>query len=239
MEYLGEGFSNWKRLLLAGCSVSAHARRAAQILGEIHRRTAGDPEIERRFDTVRNFRQLRIEPYLLTTGERNPALRDLFSQEARRLASAREGLVHGDFSPKNFLICGERMVVLDCEVAWYGDPSFDVAFLLNHLFLKSLYHAPRSVGIEQMIPAFWKSYLDCLQTKPQNDLEERAARLLLMLMLARVDGKSPVEYLGAAQTRFVREFVRRHLTAGGFDFAALTSAWFEQIMTLPRIAQRV
>jgi 5-methylthioribose kinase len=60
IEYLGEGFSNWKHLLLAGCSAPASGRRAAQILGEIHRRTAGDSEIERRIDTVGNFRQLRI-----------------------------------------------------------------------------------------------------------------------------------------------------------------------------------
>jgi thiamine kinase-like enzyme len=166
-------------------------------------------------------------------------LRELFCREARRLAVARECLVHGDFSPKNFLICGERMVLLDGEAAWYGDPSFDVAFLLNHLFLKALYHTLRSLGTEQMIAAFWKSYLECRQTKLQNDLEERAARLLLMLMLARVDGKSPVEYLGAPQTRLVREFVRRQLTARCFELAALASVWFEQTITLPPISQRV
>ena len=48
MEYLGEEFDNWRQFLLAGNFVSAHAARAGQILGTIHRRTASDDEAARR-----------------------------------------------------------------------------------------------------------------------------------------------------------------------------------------------
>ena len=106
------------------------------------------------------------------------------------MEATREALVHGDFSPKNILIRGERMVVLDCEVAWYGDPAFDVAFFLNHLFLKSLHHLPRKPGIAEMIPAFWRAYSGELGDVVA--VERRIVPLLLMLLLARVDGKSPV-----------------------------------------------
>ena len=68
--------------------------------------------------------------------------REVLRAEAERLVTCRSVLVHGDFSPKNLLVSGDRLVIIDCEVAWYGDPAFDLAFLLNHLCLKALYHAP-------------------------------------------------------------------------------------------------
>ncbi|MGD0732070.1 MAG: phosphotransferase [Terracidiphilus sp.] len=229
MEYLGEDFLNWKHLMLAGDFRTRHAELAGQILGEIHRRTAGDEELQKQFDTTQNFHQLRVEPYLLTTGERHPELRALFEAEARRIEATREALVHGDFSPKNILIRGDRMVLLDCEVAWYGDPVFDVAFLLNHLFLKSLHHASRSLGGQNMVDAFWQAYADERSAAESSSIEQRLLTLLPMLLLARVDGKSPVEYLAPPKQRFIRTFVGKHLPAPFQSLAALREAWFEQI----------
>src|SRR5271167_1705404 len=203
MEFLGEGFTNWKQLLLAGDCRTEHATLAGKILGEIHRRTSFDISLWKQFDTTENFHQLRIEPYLLTTGNRIPELRDLFFAEAQRIEETHEALVHGDFSPKNILVSGDRMVLLDCEVAWYGEPAFDVAFCLNHLFLKSLHHAPRSLSIESMIAAFWEAYAEGRRSGKSRPVEERVVPLLLMLLLARVDGKSPVEYLTLRKQQFV------------------------------------
>jgi aminoglycoside phosphotransferase (APT) family kinase protein len=229
MEYLGEEFLNWKLLLLTGEFSAHHAGIAGQMLGEIHRRTAGDEELRKQFDTTQNFHQLRVEPYLLTTGARHPALRALFDAEARRIEATREALVHGDFSPKNILIRGDRMVLLDCEVAWFGDPVFDVAFLLNHLFLKSLHHAPRRLGGEKLVDAFWRAYVKELSAEDAVAIENRLVPLLLMLLLARVDGKSPVEYLTAPKQEFIRAFVGKHLPAPPENLAALGEIWFDQI----------
>ena len=143
MELLGPEFASWKQMLLRGEARIADASQAAAMLGAIHAHSAGDSEAERDFDTTANFIQLRIDPYLLTTGKRHSDLRHLFEAEAERLASTRQCLVHGDFSPKNLMVSPARMVLLDCEVAWYGDPAFDLAFLLTHLLLKGIYHAPR------------------------------------------------------------------------------------------------
>lgn len=226
MEHLNGQFSNWKQLLLAGQGREEDARRAGNVLAQIHRRSTGDLEARSLFDTTQNFFQLRIEPYLLAAGEKHPELRPLFEAEAARLADTRECLVHGDFSPKNILVSADRMVLLDCEVAWYGDPAFDIAFLLNHFFLKSLLHAPQANGLESMIGAFWSAY----QTvRPSPELAPRVSRLLLMLMLARVDGKSPVEYLDGARQHFVRQFVSWQLPGGTFSLASITSAWFTRL----------
>src|SRR5262249_35175669 len=153
------------------------------------------------------FDQLRIEPYLLTTGRRHPQLEDLFRAEAQRLGATRECLVHGDFSPKNILIGVDRLVVLDCEAAWYGDPAFDICFMLTHLFLKALLHAGAADSL-QLIRTFRQEYI---RVAGRTTLEDRVPRLLLMLLLARVDGKSPVEYLEEPQRAFVRDFVCAHL----------------------------
>ena len=136
MEYLGEGYVNWKQMLLAGQCHVADAAQAGRALGTIHRVSAGNAEAARIFDTTRNFHQLRTDPYLVTTGQRHPELREYFERETVRLESTQECLVHGDFSPKNILIGNGRQVILDCEVAWYGDPAFDLGFLLNHFLLK-------------------------------------------------------------------------------------------------------
>lgn len=226
MEHLNRGFLNWKQLLLAGQAKAAHARLAGNILAQIHRHSAGDTEAMRLFDTTPVFFQLRIDAFLLTTGAKHPALRPLFEAEAARLAATRECLVHGDFSPKNILINGDRLVVLDCEVAWYGDPAFDLAYLMNHLCLKALRHVPCEIGVRSMLDEFWLAYQ---AIRPSREIESRVGRLLLLLMLARVDSKSPVEYLDPARQQFIRNFVREQLPAGNFSLRVIADAWFSQL----------
>jgi aminoglycoside phosphotransferase (APT) family kinase protein len=229
MEYLGQEFANWKALLLARQVDSEHAREAARILATIHRHSWNDPDARRRFATTPQFRQLRIDPYLITTGQRHPALQALFDQEAERLANTSLCLVHGDYSPKNILIGPGRMVVLDCEVAWFGDPAFDVAFLLNHLFLKALHAAAMAPAYLRLAEMAWRTYASALPSEQQAGLEARVCRLLLMLMLARVDGKSPVEYLIAESQRArVRQFVKEYLPSSAEHLEQLCRAWESQ-----------
>src|SRR5215469_11244178 len=229
MEYLPPDFSNWKELLLLGNCCVEHASESARVLAIIHRESAGDEEAMRKFDTTANFHQLRTDPYLLTTGQRHPALRVHFEEEAQRLESTRECLVHGDYSPKNMLVGKERLVLVDCEVAWYGDPAFDVAFLLNHLLLKSLYHMPRDPGLRELIDTAIAQYYSerGLNRDLRQEFDRRTARLLLMLLLARIDGKSPVEYLGdEAKRAFVRDFVSAGLRENVTTLLGVVEEWF-------------
>jgi len=209
MEFL-EGFANWKMLLLKGYCDPDQARTAARVLGTIHRETWNDSTIRAGFESTENFSQLRIEPYLLTSAKRtaNTSLATEIRFEAKRLRETRLCLVHGDYSPKNLLFQGDRLVVLDCEVAWFGDPSFDVAFLLNHLLLKALHLEEKSAELVGMAMAAWSEYTSTLQhQKKISKVSGPLCRLLPMLMLARVDGKSPVEYLTDEKKRqSIRDF---------------------------------
>ena len=233
MEYLGDGFANWKSLLLEGVCDANHARTAARVLAKIHGATWNDPKVQARFETTKNFHQLRIEPYLLTTGQRHPDLEACFIAESNRIESTRRCLVHGDYSPKNLLIAQDRFVILDCEVTWFGDPTFDVAFLLNHFLLKSIHRPELRRDYASLINVFEEVY-------PAEVGDERAAsvfaplpRLLLMLMLARVDGKSPVEYLrdSEAKKNLIRDFARKRIAAPPAALATLVADWMQVLDT--------
>jgi aminoglycoside phosphotransferase (APT) family kinase protein len=251
MEYLGAGFANWKQLLLSGLCDPAHAARAGHVLGRIHRISAGDAELARLFSSTESFRQLRIDPYLLATGRCHPTLSKYFEEEARRLEAAGQCLahgclahgclVHGDFSPKNLLIAPDRLVVLDCEVAWYGDPAFDLAFLLTHLLLKALHDIPRRTAFQELFAAVVSHYFAerKLRGTAQPELEQNAARLLLMLLLARVDGKSPAEYIvDPAKKDFVRRFVAVQLPAKTATTAQVAQRWFRSLADFREAAMR-
>lgn len=228
MEYLGEGYSNWKVSMLCGRFSDEWAIMAGSYLGDVHRLSREDESLAQKFDNMDAFWELRIEPYLIATSERHPELDTIFVEEAVRLRSTRLALVHGDFSPKNMLISKDRLVVLDCEVANYGDPAFDVAFLLSHLCLKMLYHKNYYREIRSSIRAFLQSY-----GVFSLDFEARAGRLLLMLLMARVDGKSPVEYLTDESSKlFLRSFTRLELIQNPKGLEKILDDWETGIKAL-------
>lgn len=228
MEYLDSGYKNWKTMMLAGDCRTEHARVAGSFLANVHRFSRGDESAARRFDNGANFHDLRIEPYLITTGQRHPELKSQFDAEAERLANSRVCLIHGDFSPKNMLVKDDRLVVLDCEVANYGDPVFDFCFLMTHLSLKALFHVPNDVGMDKMIDSFRESYFKELEFSDgeRSSFAKKAGRLLAMLLLARIDGKSPVEYIQDEATKdLVRGFVYKFLEGSRQSDEELVKEW--------------
>ncbi len=236
MEYLGTGWSNWKQKLLEGHIDHWAAKVAGEVLGQIHAASWGDARVRLDFANADAFHALRIEPYLLTTGARNAALRSQFEAEADRLGSASIALIHGDFSPKNILLCDDshRVALLDCEVASFGDPAFDVAFLVNHLCLKALHKPTWSTAYLALASSFLGAYGNAIGVRWDAELDARVARLVLMLMLARVDGKSPVEYLAGEQTKcqVVRDFVHHHLLPEKSSVATVMQLWQQTINSL-------
>lgn len=225
MEYLDEGFVNWKQAMLDGRFEEDWASRAGSLIGQVHQASQSDQQLAGRFSNMESFRQLRIEPYLVTTGAKHPDLRERFNEEAERLKTDCFALVHGDFSPKNILVSEDRLVLLDCEVACYADPAFDLAFLFTHLFLKVLYHKNHYQEVKDMLEGFCEAYGGL-----HAELEKRAGRLHLMLLFARVDGKSPVEYLTReSDKQLVRNFCRESLLADSFALQRNYENWVAAI----------
>ena len=102
-------------------------------------------------------------------------------------------LIHGDFSPKNILIGKKSPVILDAETACWGDGIFDLAFCCNHLILKSILNRDKNKTYIIALDKFINKYLTNLEIDKKNDFVIRFLNLIPILMLARVDGKSPVD----------------------------------------------
>jgi Ser/Thr protein kinase RdoA (MazF antagonist) len=137
--------------------------------------------------------------------------------------------VHGDASPKNILFGPRGPVFLDAETAWYGDPAFDLAFCLNHLLLKCLWRPATRDAFLRCFARLAGDYLAGVTWESPLALEQRAAALLPGLLLARVDGKSPVEYLRLEQQRLVRLIARELLRAPGLSLQDIGQRWREAL----------
>ena len=225
MEYLDHPV--WKALLREGRANAAFAAKVGSRLAAIHAATAGKAEVAAALPTDAIFHAIRLEPYLVATATRHPDLADTLQRLAQRTAASKHCLVHGDVSPKNILVAGHGPIFLDAECAWYGDPAFDLAFCLNHMFLKSAWVPSALPGFMQCFDALSAAYLRGVTWEPPAAVEERAATLLPGLLLGRVDGKSPVEYLDPAGQALVREAARKLLVRGERTLLGLHNAWLE------------
>ncbi|WP_222707917.1 phosphotransferase family protein [Zeimonas arvi] len=216
----------WKRQLLDGQVEPETARAVGEILGRIHFASAHDPALAAAFPTLANFHALRLEPYLLATATRHPDLAARLNALVERTGSAQIALVHGDVSPKNILAGPDGPILLDAECAWYGDPAFDIAFCLNHLLLKALVRPERRGELLASFEAFAQAYFTEGRFEPRAGLEGRAAALLPALMLARVDGKSPVEYLRDETSRdTVRRFAGPRIASAPRTLGEIARDW--------------
>lgn len=204
MEYIqGPEVFLWKEALLKERVSEVEAREVGMSLGAIHSGSARQ-DILARFQNQADFHALRLEPYLLFTATRHPSLQPELHGLVDMLESHEKVVVHGDISPKNIIFRRGQPVYLDAECATAGDPSFDLAFCLNHLILKAL-HLPASREILLCCAErLWTAYRERVDWETPGELERRLCRLLPGLMLARVDGKSPVEYLDENERQMVR-----------------------------------
>jgi aminoglycoside phosphotransferase (APT) family kinase protein len=225
MEYLPDA-PTWKAELRAGRADVAFAADVGRKLSAVHNATARRGDVAEKFATDANFHAIRLEPYLLATGRAHPALAGILDRLAQTTARNRLALVHGDVSPKNILVGPQGPVFLDAECAWYGDPAFDLAFCLNHLLLKGLWVPASKADYLACFDAMTRTYLEGVDWEPAAVLEQRTAALLPGLLLARVDGKSPVEYLTAeAQKDTVRRVATQLLRSPPPTLAAVKDAW--------------
>lgn len=195
----------WKSLLLSSDPKEGESVRIAAELGSIlaswHRGTWSDPEVAKQFHDSEAFEQLRLLPFHRTIAERHPELRRALDVCIADLSERSDCLVHGDFSPKNVLIGQGDLWVLDFEVAKVGAAVFDVAFLLGHLAVKAVARVASAGLYRGCAEAFLHNYLEGMG--PTADLP-RLVWQVAAIMLARVDGLSPVDYLDDVAAERVR-----------------------------------
>lgn len=227
MEFLDpEAHPVWKSQLRDGRIETQTARSVAARLVRIHSATAARPELAGQFANDAQFYALRLEPYFAATAERHPDRAEALHALIATTRETRLALMHGDVSPKNILVGPNGPVFLDAECACWGDPAFDLAFCANHLLLKCGWHPESTHRYIECFEVFVRTYLDGVDWEARERIEARTAGLLAGMLLARIDGRSPVEYItGESERDKVREFARARLASPAGSLAAIASQW--------------
>jgi aminoglycoside phosphotransferase (APT) family kinase protein len=213
----------WKAELLSGNADPKIAAALGEYLSTVHCRTAGDPRLRSLLGDRTVFDELRIDPFYRYVAAAHDDLRPPLARLIERMEAEQLSAVHADFSPKNVLVTrdpsragGEAAIMLvDFETGHYGDPAFDLGFFLSHLLLKAVRFAERSDEYMRLATTFWDRYREGFEANAppalrECHLEGRSVLHLGACMLARIDGKSPVDYLTRDDDReLVRRFCRR------------------------------
>jgi aminoglycoside phosphotransferase (APT) family kinase protein len=230
MEYLpADSHPLWKLELRRGVTDAGFAAQVGKLLGRIHAATSNSPDFAAEFATDLNFHSIRLEPYLEATAIVHNDLAPELLGLVKATVTSKKALVHGDVSPKNILVGPQGPVFLDAECAWYGDPAFDLAFCLNHLLLKCLLNPSASRGFLNCFETMREAYMNEVTWESVGRLEARASALLPGLFLARVDGKSPVEYLAEADKDRVRRAARFLIQERPYRLGIISRTWAAEL----------
>ncbi len=213
MRLVDPRLRNWKTSLLAGQADARTAHRAGVLLGRLHASSAGRDDIRRRFADTTYFEELRIEPFFTRVAAKRSDIGAEIAAVAQAMRDHAGALVHGDYSPKNILADGGELVILDYEVAHWGDPRFDIAFCATHLLLKASRAGADRAAIARSLAAF----LDGYGEQGPRALDEHLTRIAGCLVLARIQGASPVDYIGDLDIAALDGLAQRMITAPAAD----------------------
>jgi aminoglycoside phosphotransferase (APT) family kinase protein len=224
MEAVPRPHANWKTLLLEGEVRTEHMRQFGELLAALHRNSAARAgEIRPLFQDKIFFETLRIEPYYRYTAHHAP---EFIGSLIDDTLATNASLVHGDFSPKNVLIHEGRMVLLDHEVAHFGDPAFDIGFAMAHFLSKAHHLTPMREIFFMRALEFWESYRGWT---PYPEFESRCVRHSLACLLARVRGRSPLEYLDFDERARQAEVTLAIMQSAPMDIPALTERFEKEL----------
>ena len=205
----------WKQALLEGHLDPTVPERLGDFLSAIHAQTSCRTDLAQEWGDLEVFDQLRLDPFYRYLARVRPEAAEPVRRLIDQNLSIACGMVLADFSPKNILLAGDRIALVDFETGHYGDPAFDLGFFLSHLLLKAVRFAERFDDYADLTTRFWKHYqagLTGVEQRPEfapAELFRRTQGHLAGCMWARVDGKSPVDYLTDETSRQqVRDFCR-------------------------------
>jgi aminoglycoside phosphotransferase (APT) family kinase protein len=187
MSFVRDASDTWKSEMMRGIFNPECAKSAGTLLSKIHGFSHKiDKKHQSEFKDQSYFIQLRIEAFHRFLIQKYPEIQADINQLIDELTLEKTCLVHGDFSPKNMLVkANGEIVLLDFEVAHWGNPVFDLAYCLGHLMLKA-WHLHKVDEIFELMILFLDSY----GLKVKNLIPH-----LGLMLLARMDGKSPINYI--------------------------------------------
>lgn len=232
MQAVPEPHENWKTVLLKGQLEFDHIQQFAQLLGMIHQQSYQDPKAAAEFSDRSFFESLRLEPYYLYTAAQQPQAADFLKNLVEDNRANLLTVVHGDYSPKNVLVYRGKLVLLDHEVIHFGDPTFDLGFSMTHLLSKAHHLPQQRQHFLEATQLYWQTYTAAAPVlSALSGFEARAVRQTLGCLLARVDGRSPLEYLDEAERANQREAVLAMMSEPPATIAGLIEGFAQRINT--------
>lgn len=234
MTAVPEPHQNWKEVLLEGGLAEREVVDFGSILGAIHggafqRRG----ELAERFVDRSQFDTLRVDPYYRFAARAAPVAAPFLFELINDTAAVAETLVHGDFSPKNVLVRPTGCVLLDHEVAHWGDPAFDIGFATAHFLGKANHLSGQRGDFADAARLFWDTYREAVADVPWFEAAaDRVVRHSLACTLARVVGKSQLEYLSEAERGRQAEAVRLLLADPPADYHRMVTDFVAELEAL-------
>jgi 5-methylthioribose kinase len=227
MSAVPQPHDNWKTLLLAGDVRAEHVHAFAEIIATIHVRSGRRlEELEPELGDQRFFESLRLEPYYSYTTTQVPAAAVFLEELQEATRAVRATFVHGDLSPKNVLVSNRRFVLVDHEVAHLGDPAFDLGFSAAHLLSKARHVQHARERLLEASRRYWSRYAALTEQEAWlPGLEPRVVRHALACLLARVAGRSQLEYFEQAEKSRQQETVLTLIEEPPATMAELVDEW--------------
>jgi hypothetical protein len=235
MSCAPDGGILWEQALLEGQINLTTAERVGALLAIMHNRAAADPRAQNRFASETVFIQGRVDPYHWTMAKAHPDLAPMIEAEVQRMLKTKRTLVHGDYSPKNMFIYPDHVLILDFEVAHFGDPAFDAAFCINHLVLPAIRFPARSARYLDAARAFWRAYVQGLTPGLDPEIEITTIRELGCLLLARIDGKSKIPYITDELTKALARRIARKILLGAETSLEALFTMVDQQITVSQV----
>ena len=202
LEYLNEKkFLNLKSEFLKGKINYKLINKIGKNLSIIHNNST-KKNIEKKFSpNFRNFYDLRLDAYFNEVKRVHPNLSSFVNNINKQYKENRTTLVHGDMSPKNILFYKNEIKFLDAETSNFGDPVFDVVFFTNHLLIKSIYLPNKKNQFLKAYKNFIDTYISNSNCEDKKFFFRRCLNMIPLMLIARVDGKSPVEYVTSVKMK--------------------------------------
>lgn len=218
----------WKQHLLAGQIDAEVAQAAGHLLAALHGTSWQDARCGALLGDRSLFDELRVDPYYRTLMANCPESRPAIAPLIESMDASACCLVHADFSPKNMLISAGELLLVDFETGHFGDPAFDLGFFLSHLVLKACLKEPDHARYLALSREFERAYNSSMaRAVSEHELARiwsRAAPHFAACGWARLDGKSPVEYLSSEGRReSMRTLCRRVLERRPADWSTVVA----------------
>lgn len=205
LERVPVGSTVWKSDLLAGVINPDVGASLGKTLATWHNYGEVTASAKIKFMEDKLFDQLRIDPFYRFVAAKNPQIEVAIRRLINELEGDKTTIVHGDFSPKNIMVSmDDQIYILDFEVTHVGNPVFDLAFLIAHLLCKFFRSEDRLQAklLSNTANTFTTEYAKLRSISPS------VAKHTALIALARVEGKSPVNYLDQVQQKKLQSFTK-------------------------------